>query len=162
MVSSEICRDPAYRKERPVQYGKLFYQKPLAPIHPMLRYVHDFDARDIREMMAGGKTTSGGETASGVETTSGRETASGGTEGGCPGDDGCRKNRLRIAMIHPEVLKQSMYENMREALGEFSYFDIGIPLDAVRVVKSGVERGLIEQTNVMNVMLMWAAAQVIR
>lgn len=72
------------------------------------------------------------------------------------------KTDLRIAMIHPEVLKNSWYENMRSALGDFTYFDIGLALDAVRVVKGGEESYLIRQVNRMNEKLMAAAPQVIR
>lgn len=72
-----------------------------------------------------------------------------------------RKNP-RIAMIHPEVLKNTWYENMKSVLGEFTYFDIGIPLDAVRVVKSEEEQYLICQTNKMNEKLMAAVRQLVR
>ncbi len=143
VLTGEINREETYRKERPVQYEKLFYQKPLAPLHPKLRYVHDFDARDVKALLKSQKT------------------ASDGGEGNPTGEDASGKGP-RIAMIHPEVLKQSIYDNMREVLGDFSYFDMGILLDEVRAVKSGVERELIEQTNIMNEKLMSAAAQVIR
>lgn len=51
VLTGEINREETYRKERPVQYEKLFYQKPLAPLHPKLRYVHDFDARDVKALL---------------------------------------------------------------------------------------------------------------
>lgn len=72
------------------------------------------------------------------------------------------KKNPRLAFIHPEVLRQTMYQNMKAVLGEFTMFDMGIPLDAVRVIKSEEERYLINQTNVMNEKLMAAARQVIR
>ena len=185
VLTGEINREEPYRKERPVQYGKLFYQKPLADLHPQLKYVHDFDARDIRAALAGTQATASGSdtgnrpAAAGGSDTGNRPAAASGSDirnqpvetsgsdtenrpAAASGGSGTAIRNLRIAMIHPEVLKQSMYENMREVLGEFTYFDIGIPLDEVRVVKSDVERELIRQTNVMNETLMSAAAQVIR
>ena len=75
----------------------------------------------------------------------------------CPG-----KSVLRIAMIHPEVLKNTWYEQMRAVLGEFSYFDIGLALDAVRVIKGEEEQYLIRQVNRMNEKLMASVGTVIR
>ncbi|MDY3917933.1 MAG: M24 family metallopeptidase [Candidatus Limivivens sp.] len=76
---------------------------------------------------------------------------------------GCeKKSGLRIAMIHPEVLKNTWYENMKAVLGEFICFDIGLALDAVRVIKGEEETYLIRQVNKMNEKLMAAAGQIIR
>lgn len=76
---------------------------------------------------------------------------------GCPD-----KKNLRIAMIHPEVLKNTWYEQMKRVLGQFSYFDIGLALDAVRVIKGPEEQYLIRQVNKMNEKLMASAGTVIR
>ena len=76
---------------------------------------------------------------------------------GCPD-----KENLRIAMIHPEVLKNTWYEEMKQVLGEFSYFDIGLALDAVRVIKGPEEQYLIRQVNKMNEKLMSSVGTVIR
>lgn len=73
-----------------------------------------------------------------------------------------KKEGIRIAMIHPEVLRNTWYENMRTVLGDFSCFDIGLALDAVRVVKGEEETYLIRQVNKMNEKLMAATRQVIR
>lgn len=72
------------------------------------------------------------------------------------------KKQLRIAMIHPEVLKNSWYEQMKDVLGDFTYFDIGLALDAVRVIKSEEEKYLISQVNRMNEKLMSSVGTVIR
>lgn len=72
------------------------------------------------------------------------------------------KENLRIAMIHPEVLKNTWYEEMKQVLGEFSYFDIGLALDAVRVIKGPEEQYLIQQVNKMNEKLMSSVGVVIR
>lgn len=69
---------------------------------------------------------------------------------------------LKIACIHPEVMRQSWYEAIENVYGAFALRDIGLELDAVRVVKGEEEQFLISQVNAMNEKLMSAARQVIR
>jgi Xaa-Pro aminopeptidase len=125
VLGDEVEEDEPYRKNRPVDFKKWITRKPVQSVHPSLRFVDSFDARDILNDLGG-------------------------------------KKNPKIAMIHPEVLKNRWYENMSRVLGDFTYFDIGIPLDAVRVVKGEEETYLIRQVNKMNEKLMAAAGQVIR
>ena len=68
----------------------------------------------------------------------------------------------RIAFIHPECLRYDWYVQMKTVLGEFDMLDMGMALDAVRVIKSEEERFLIRQVNHMNEKLMAAVPSVIR
>ena len=70
--------------------------------------------------------------------------------------------RPRIAFIHPEVLLDNWYKAIYDVIGEFEMFDIGMALDAERVIKSDEERFLIDRTNRMNEKLMAAAGHLLR
>ncbi|MDO5422110.1 MAG: M24 family metallopeptidase [Eubacteriales bacterium] len=125
VLGRDVENEGVYRTERPTDFEKWIARKPVQAVHPELRFVDTFDARDILR-------------------------------------DCEKKEPLRIAMIHPEVLRNTWYENMKAVLGNFTYFDIGLELDAVRVVKSEEETYLIRQVNKMNEKLMAAARTIVR
>lgn len=82
-------------------------------------------------------------------------------------DPGLLKGRLgpgrrRIGFVHPEVLRADWYDGMVEALGPFEIVDIGIDLDASRVVKSEEERFLIGESCKLHEKLMAAVPQIVR